>query len=84
MTTDYSFRHLDPSTTKTYRGTVLYSFETKTICHMLKVKGGYIIETPKGHGHKATELGWIRGQHITTVEPWFVQIKPLRIVHDAY
>lgn len=81
---DYSFSHLDPSVTKTYRGTVLYGFEQDTICFYLRVRGGYIIETPQNHTCKAGGMGWIRGQHIATVAPWFKQIKPIRIIHDAY
>lgn len=81
---NYSFRHLDPSVTKTYRATVLYGFELETICFYLKVKGGYIVETPDQQSHAAGQFGWIRGQHITTVEPWFKQIKPIRIIHDAF
>jgi len=76
---DYSFRHLDPSVRKTYKGTVLYGFETETMCFMIKVKGGYVVETPEYQTSK-----WIRGQHLTTLEPYFKQMIPLRIIHDAY
>lgn len=80
---DYNFRHLDPSVTKTYRGTVLYGFEPNhlhgTYCFYAKVKNGYVVETPvTGDYH------WVRGQHITTLEPFMNQIKPIRIIHDGY
>ena len=81
---DYSFRHLDPSVKKTYQGTVLYGFETEHVCFYLKVKGGYVVETPQQHTHGAGDLGWIRGQHLSTIEIYFKQIKPIRIIHDAY
>jgi hypothetical protein len=81
---NYSFKHLDPSATKTYQGTVLYGFELANICFYLKVKGGYVVETPKDHTHAAGELAWIRGQHLQTIEPWFKSITPIRIIHDAY
>ena len=73
---DYSFRHLDPSVTKTYGGTILYGIMDDDICHMLKVKGGYVVETP------VTDR-WIRGQHITTIEKYF-RIKPLRYISSGY
>jgi len=46
---------------------------------MLKVKNGYVIETPPSGNEK-----WIRGQHIDTLEPYYEHIKPIRIIHDAY
>ena len=76
---NYSFRHLDSSVKKLYRGTVLYNFETSYWCTMLKVKNGYVIETPPSGNEK-----WIRGQHIDTLEPYYEHIKPIRIIHDAY
>lgn len=75
---NYSFRHLDPSTTKVYRGTVLYGFEAEAVCLLLRVKNGYVVETPE------QGAPWIRGQHIDTLKPYFNQIKPIRIIHDAY
>ena len=72
---DYSFRHLDPSTTKTYGSTVVYGFESSMVCYMLKVRGGYVVETPTETVDK-----WIRGQHIETLKPYFQTIKPLRWV----
>jgi len=84
MPTDYSFRHLDPSVTKVYRGTVLYGFEMELVCFYLKVKGGYIVETPQDHTCAAGGMGWIRGQHISTVEPWFKQIRAIRLIQEAY
>jgi hypothetical protein len=76
ITMNYSFRHLDPSATKVYRGTVLYGIEDDDICHLLRVKGGYVVETP------VTDK-WIRGQHIDTLKNYFTTIKPLRIIHDG-
>jgi hypothetical protein len=77
---NYSFRHLDPSTTKVYRSTVLYNFETSTKCLMLRVTNGYVVETPTGHPNEC----WIRGQHIETLGPYFEHIKPIRIISDGY
>jgi hypothetical protein len=76
---EYSFRHLDPSVTKTYRSTVLYGFESETMCFLIKVKNGYVVETPEYQNSK-----WIRGQHITTLKPYFKQMKPIRIISDGY
>jgi hypothetical protein len=76
---DYSFAHLDESVTKVYRGTVLYSFETSYWCTMLKVKNGYVIETPPSCNEK-----WVRGQHIGTLKDFYEQIKPIRIISDGY
>lgn len=76
---DNAFRHLDPSTTKVYRGTVLYGFESDTMCFLIKVKNGYVVETPEYQNSK-----WIRGQHIETLNQYFTQIKPLRLIAEGY
>jgi len=80
---DYSFRHLDPSVTKTYRGTVLYGFEARNKCFLLKVRNGYLIESPPQY-NRINKYAWCRGQHIDTLATYFKQIRPIRIVHDAY
>jgi len=77
--TNDGFRHLDPTVTKVYQSTVLYGFELKDQCLLLKVKKGYVVETPLYHKNK-TKWSWIRGQHIDTLAPFFMNIKPLRIV----
>ena len=66
-------KHLDTSTTKIYQGLVMYSFETSTVCLMVKVRGGYTCETPPTNEYK-----WIRGQHLDTLAPFFEQIVPIR------
>lgn len=73
-----AFRHLDPSTTKIYRGTVVYGLECAFCCMMLKVKNGYVVETPN-----IITMQWIRGQHIETLQQYFRQILPLRMVADG-
>ena len=73
---DNQFKHLDPSATKVYRGTVLYGIEDDDICHLIKIKGGYVVETP------VTDK-WIRGQHIETLKTYFKNIKPLRLLADG-
>ena len=72
------FRHLDPSAIKIYRGTVIYGFESALVCYLLKVRNGYVVETPFETVDK-----WIRGQHLETLKPYFKQIKPLRYVNDG-
>ena len=74
---DFSFAHLDPSAEMVYRSTVLYSFETPTACLLLRVKNGYVTETPLFHRNKM-EFSWIRGQHIATLKDYFKQIIPVR------
>ena len=76
---DNSFRHLDPTATKIYRGTVLYGFETSYWCTMLKVRNGFVVETPPSCNEK-----WVRGQHIDTLRPYYEKIIPLRYVSDGY
>jgi hypothetical protein len=76
---DTAFRHLDPSVTKVYQSTVLYGFEAEDICLLLRVKKGYVVETPLHHRNK-TKWSWIRGQHIDTLSSFFINIMPLRIV----
>lgn len=76
---DYSFKHLDPSATKIYRGTVVYGFETSMVCYMLKVKNGYVIETPFRTVDK-----WIRGQHLEILKPFFKSIQPLVLVNPGF
>ena len=76
---EYSFRHLDPSVIPVYRGTVVYGFESSLVCYMLKVKNGYVVETPSETVDK-----WIRGQHLETLKPYFQQIKPLRYINGGY
>ena len=76
---DYSFRHLDPSVMQTYQSTVVYGFENATICYMLKVKNGWVVETPF-----STVDRWIRGQHIETLKPYFTTIKPLRYISEGW
>ena len=73
------FKHLDPSATRIYRGTVIYGFESSMVCYMLKVKNGWVVETPFD-----TVDRWIRGQHIDTLKPYFTTIKPLRYVTEGY
>jgi hypothetical protein len=68
------FRHLDPSSTKIYQSTVIYGFETDTLCLMIKVKNGYVVETPP-----LGSLRWIRGQHIEILKPFFSNIIALRM-----
>ena len=69
------FRHLDPTTVETFQHTVLYGFELIDMCLIVKVKNGWVVETPVIQGFK-----WIRGQHIETLGQFFSNIKPLRIV----
>jgi len=76
---DYSFRHLDPTTTTIYQSTVLYGFESSMVCYMLKVKKGYVVETPFRTVDK-----WMRGQHIDVLKRYFQKIIPLRIISQAY
>ena len=66
-------KHLDTSSTKIYQGLVMYSFETDNVCLMIKVKGGYTVETPPTQDYK-----WIRGQHLDTLAPFFNDITPIR------
>lgn len=73
------FRHLDPSAMKIYRGTVVYGFESSMICYMLKVKNGYVVETPFDTVDK-----WMRGQHLETLKPYFTKMKPLRLTSTGY
>jgi hypothetical protein len=75
---NYSFRHLDSSCMPIYQSTVVYGFENATICYMLKVKKGYVVETPFETVDK-----WIRGQHIETLKQFFTTIKPLRMVSNG-
>jgi hypothetical protein len=70
----YAFKHLDPSATKIYQATVVYGFEADDVCLMIKVKGGYVVQTPDVQKYK-----WIRGQHVDTLADFFQTIKPLRI-----
>jgi ribosomal protein L21E len=79
ITMNYSFRHLDPSVIKTYQGTVLYGFESHNICFLIKVKKGYVIETPEIQNSK-----WIRGQHLSVLKDYFKSMTPIRILSDAY
>jgi len=71
MVRSNSFQHLDPSSTKTYQTTVLYSFELTDVCLLVKVRSGYVVETPK-------QLPWIRGQHIDTLKEFFIAITPVK------
>ena len=73
------FKHLDPSATRVYRGTVIYGFESSMVCYMLKVKNGWVVETPFD-----TVDRWIRGQHIDTLKPFFTKIIPLVLVNPGY
>jgi hypothetical protein len=73
-----AFKHLDPSATKIYQSIVLYGFEADEVCLLLKVKNGYVVETPLYHRNK-TEWSWIRGQHIETLKPFFLNIMALRM-----
>ena len=79
MNNYYTLRHIDPSVTKVYTGTVLYGFETKTCCLLLKVRRGYVTETPLYHRNKM-EFSWIRGQHIDDLAPYFEKIIPVRYI----
>jgi hypothetical protein len=78
MINNSAFKHLDPSATKIYQATVVYGFETKTQCLMLKVKNGYVVETPLYHKNKM-KWSWIRGQHVDTLADFFIKIMPLRM-----
>jgi hypothetical protein len=69
------FGHLDPSSTKIYQSTVIYGFEADDVCLLVKVRGGYVVQTPEIQNYK-----WIRGQHIDTLAEFFTKIMPLRIV----
>jgi hypothetical protein len=69
-----AFKHLDPSATKIYQSIVVYGFEADEVCLFCKVKNGYVVETPT-----ITSYRWIRGQHIETLKPFFLNIMPLRI-----
>jgi len=69
----------NPSTIKVYKSVVLYGFETETICFLIKVKGGYVCETPEIQNSK-----WIRGMSLKTLEPYFKSMTPIRIISDAY
>jgi len=57
---------------------VVYGFEADDICLMLNVKNGYVVEMPLYHRNK-TKWSWIKGQHIETLAPFFVNIMPLRM-----
>ena len=73
-------RHLDTSSTKIYKGTVLYGFEHRlnpSQCQLVKVRNGYVIEAP-------ILCPWIRGQHIEVLEQFFKVIKPLHLVVPGY
>ena len=72
--TNNAFKHLDPSATKIYQSIVVYGFEADEVCLFCKVKNGYVVETPT-----IKSMRWIRGQHIETLKPFFLNIKPLRI-----
>jgi hypothetical protein len=74
MPLNTGFRHLDPSSPKLYTSKVTYGFEAETVCLICNVKNGYVMETPT-----IKSLRWIRGQHIETLKPFFVNIKPLRL-----
>ena len=70
------FRHLDPTTVKVFQSTVMYSFETPNVCLMIKVRGGYVVETPSAD----TAYRWIRGQHIGVLDEYFVKITPIKFI----
>jgi hypothetical protein len=57
---------------KVYGLKVTYGFETEKICFTCNVKNGWVVQTPESHP-------WIRGQHLETILPFFVNIKPLRL-----
>lgn len=75
MINPQGFKHLDPSSTRIYQSTVVYGFETDVLCLMIKVRGGYVVQTPEMQKYK-----WIRGQHIETLAPFFVKIMPVQYV----
>jgi len=75
---DNAFSHLDPSSTKIYRGTVLYGIEDTTQCYLVMVRNGYVIETPEYQNSK-----WIRGQSITTLKQFFTTLKPIRWISNG-
>jgi len=80
---DYSFRHLDNSARKVYRSIVLYGFETKNRCFLLKVRNGYLIESPPQY-NRVNKYTWCRGQHIDTLATYFKQIIPIRYISGSY
>ena len=58
---------------------MLYGLEMPDRCLLIKVKGGFVVETPNVECY-----WWIRGQSLDTLKPFFNLIKPLRIIQDAY
>jgi len=73
---NYSFRHADPSVMPIYQSTVVYAFESSMVCYMLKVKQGYVVETPF-----RTVDRWMRGQHIEILKSYFTNIFPYRWIN---
>jgi hypothetical protein len=57
---------------------VLYGFEAEGLCLLIRVRNGYVVETPTISPYR-----WIRGQHIDTLADFFTTVKPLRIVATA-
>jgi hypothetical protein len=53
---------------------VVYGFEADDVCLMIKVKGGYVVQTPDIQKYK-----WIRGQHVDTLADFFHNIMALRL-----
>ena len=73
------FRHLDPTTVKVYQSTVMYSFETRNVCLMIKVRGGYVVETPD-----VLHYRWIRGQSLQDLAEFFVAITPIKFILTCF
>jgi hypothetical protein len=57
---------------KVYDGTVQYGLCAKDICLLVKIRGGYVIETPE-----ILEYKWIRGQFVETLADFFSVVTPL-------
>jgi hypothetical protein len=53
---------------------VIYGFEADEVCLLIRVRGGYVVQTPE-----ITKYKWIRGQHIETLAEFFHNIMPLRM-----
>ena len=66
-----NFSHHDPSARRHYSGTVLYRMEFENdMCFTIKVRGGYIIETP-------TFKPWVRGQSLQTLLSMGIKATPI-------
>jgi len=70
------FRHLDPSATKVYAGTILYRMQFEDMCFHVKVRGGYIVETP-------FFKPWTRGQSLETLLSMGITAEPIQYLSDG-